>query len=49
MTLQRVPEMLEVYGNDVIFLVGGGLHRHGPDLIENSRYFSQLVSQFAPS
>jgi ribulose-bisphosphate carboxylase large chain len=49
MTLQRIPEMLDVYGNDVIFLVGGGLHRHSPDLVENSRYFLQLVSQFAPS
>jgi ribulose-bisphosphate carboxylase large chain len=45
MSLQRIPEMLEVYGSDVIFLVGGGLHRHGPDLVENSRYFLQLVSQ----
>jgi ribulose-bisphosphate carboxylase large chain len=43
MSIARVPEMLEVYGRDVIFLVGGGLHKHGPDLVENSRYFRQLV------
>jgi ribulose-bisphosphate carboxylase large chain len=49
MTLQRIPEMLDVYGHDVIFLVGGGLHRHGPDLVENTRYFSQMVSQFVAS
>jgi ribulose-bisphosphate carboxylase large chain len=43
MTISRVPEMLEVYGRDVIFLVGGGLHKQGPDLVENGRYFHRLV------
>jgi len=47
MTLERVPEMLEVYGRDVIFLIGGGLHQRGPDLTENSRYFRQLVETLA--
>lgn len=46
MSLERVPEMLEVYGNDVIFLVGAGLFTHGPDLIENCRYFRKLVDSF---
>jgi ribulose-bisphosphate carboxylase large chain len=44
MSISRVPEMLEVYGREVIFLVGGGLHKQGPDLVENSRYFHQLVA-----
>jgi len=43
MSLARVPEMLDLYGRDVIFLVGGGLHQHGPDLVENCRYFRRLV------
>jgi ribulose-bisphosphate carboxylase large chain len=43
MTLERVPEMLELYGRDLIFLVGGGLHRQNPDLVESSRYFRKLV------
>jgi ribulose-bisphosphate carboxylase large chain len=43
MTMRRVPEMIEVYGKDVIFLMGGGLHKHGPDLVANCRYFRQLV------
>jgi S-methyl-5-thioribulose 1-phosphate isomerase len=43
MNLERVPEMLELYGREVIFLIGGGLLRHGPDLIENCRYLRQLV------
>ncbi len=45
MTMERVPEMLDVYGKDVIFLMGGGLHKHGPDLVENCRYFRQLVER----
>lgn len=45
MSLARVPEMRELYGRDVIFLIGGGLHRCGPDLAENSRYFRRMVEQ----
>jgi ribulose-bisphosphate carboxylase large chain len=43
MSLDRVPDMLEVYGRDVIFLIGGGLHQQGPNLIENCRYFYKMV------
>ena len=43
MNLDRVPDMLEVYGHDVIFLIGGGLHQQGPDLVENCRYFHKMV------
>ncbi|HSH77625.1 MAG TPA: RuBisCO large subunit C-terminal-like domain-containing protein [Herpetosiphonaceae bacterium] len=43
MSLARVPEMLDFYGPDVIFLIGGGLHTHGPDLVENSRFFRRLL------
>jgi ribulose-bisphosphate carboxylase large chain len=43
MTFESVPGMLRVYGNDVIFLIGGGLFRHGPDLVENARYFSSMI------
>lgn len=43
MSLDRVPEMLETYGQDLIFLIGGGLFKHGPDLVENCRYFRQMV------
>lgn len=32
MTVQRVPEMLDFYGEDVVLLIGGDLHR-GDDLI----------------
>jgi ribulose-bisphosphate carboxylase large chain len=46
MSLDRVPEMLETYGKDLIFLIGGGLFKHGPDLVENCRHFRKLVEQF---
>jgi len=45
MSLDRVPEMLDTYGHDLIFLIGGGLFKHGPDLVENCRYFSRMVEQ----
>ncbi len=45
MTIQRIPELLQVYGQDVIFLIGGGLFQYGPDLVENCRYFRKLVEQ----
>ena len=43
MSLARVPEMLETYGKDLIFLIGGGLFKHGPDLVENCRHFRKMV------
>lgn len=46
MEFDRIPEMLQVYGQDVIFLIGGGLFRRGPDLVENSRYFRKMIEQF---
>jgi ribulose-bisphosphate carboxylase large chain len=47
MSLDRIGELMAVYGNEVIFLVGGGLFKHGPDLIENCRYFHDMVSNFS--
>jgi ribulose-bisphosphate carboxylase large chain len=44
MTLERIPELFEVYGKDVIFLVGGGLFRQGPNLVENCKYFLSMIS-----
>ncbi|WP_202945826.1 RuBisCO large subunit C-terminal-like domain-containing protein [Acetonema longum] len=46
MSLERVPELLEVYGRDVIFLIGGGLFKHSPDLLGNCRYFRRIVEKF---
>lgn len=45
MSLARVPEMLETYGRDLIFLIGGGLFQHGPDLLDNCRYFRSMIER----
>ncbi len=45
MTLEKLPEMVEFYGNEVILLIAGGLYGHGPDLGENCREFRQFVEQ----
>ena len=46
MSLERVPEMLDLYQRDVVFLIGGGLLRHSPDIVENCRYFLKLVEHY---
>lgn len=48
MSISTIPEMIPVYGCDVAFLVGGGLFRHGPDIVENCRYFRSLVNDMEP-
>lgn len=45
MSLANVPDAIQLYGNEVVFLIGGGLFSHGPDLIENCRVFRELVEQ----
>jgi len=47
MTVERVPEILEFYGNDVILLISGGLFTMGPDLVENCRRFREVVESTA--
>ncbi len=47
MNLERIRDMRTLYGQDVIYLIGGGLHRAGPDLVENARQFNHLVSMRA--
>ena len=43
MSLERVPEMLEAYGQDVILLIGGGLMTPGSDLVATCRRFRALI------
>lgn len=43
MSIDSIPDMMRLYGNEVVFLVGGGLFTHGPDIVENCRYFRSLV------
>ncbi len=45
MTLDRIPDLLVLYGEDVLFLMGGGLYGRSPDLADNARYFLSLVGR----
>ncbi len=45
MTLEKVPDMLALYGNDVMFLIGGALYSRTADLVENVQYFLSLVGR----
>lgn len=44
MTTDRAQDMRDVYGRDFVLLMGGGLHRHSPDLTKNAEYFVEMVS-----
>jgi ribulose-bisphosphate carboxylase large chain len=41
--LEKISELIEFYGTDVMFLIGGGLFRDG-GLIENCRKLKKLIS-----
>jgi ribulose-bisphosphate carboxylase large chain len=43
MTVDRVPEMLEFYGRDVMFLIGGALLEAGDRLVEKTAEFVARV------
>jgi len=45
MNLQRLPELLEFYGNEVMFLVGADLVRNGPDIEKNCALYRRLVER----
>lgn len=42
MTMDRTAEMLDFYGNDIVLLIGGDLHRGG-SLRENAQAFRQAI------
>ncbi|MGE5343676.1 MAG: RuBisCO large subunit C-terminal-like domain-containing protein [Candidatus Omnitrophota bacterium] len=43
MSIERIPDMLDVYGKDVIFLIGGALHKMGPDLVDNCKRYLEAL------
>lgn len=47
MTLERVPEMLDFYGPDVMVLIGGGLLAAGARLTDETAAFASLVHKHA--
>jgi len=42
-TMNNIPLMKQTYDSDIIYLMGGGLHKAGPDLIANARRFRELL------
>lgn len=42
---KRLPELLDIYGPDTMFLVGGDMFRRGPDLAANMKAFVELLAQ----
>jgi len=44
MVLARVPELLQLYGDDVMLLIGGDLYRNGPDVTANASRFRDLLA-----
>lgn len=45
MSLERVHELVEFYGRDVMLLIGGDLHRHGSSLVDACRKFVEIVDE----
>ena len=45
MTIERIPEMIEMYGRDTALLIGGALSRG--DLGENARRMTELVHSYS--
>jgi ribulose-bisphosphate carboxylase large chain len=43
MNYHNIPELRDAYGDDVVYLVGGAMHREGHRISENCRNFRRLV------
>ncbi|AKA67395.1 RuBisCO large subunit C-terminal-like domain-containing protein [Clostridium scatologenes] len=43
MNLENIPESYKAYGDDVAFLIGGGLFRKGYSIADTCKYFKNLV------
>jgi ribulose-bisphosphate carboxylase large chain len=43
MTLERIPELHQFYGSDVVFLVAGDLYKQGQSLAQNARTMREMV------
>jgi ribulose-bisphosphate carboxylase large chain len=45
MTAENIPAMLDAYGKDVVFLMGGGLFRGGDNLTDNCKKMRDLIER----
>lgn len=46
-TEARLPELMKLYGQDVMYLVGGDMFRRGNDLRANSAHFMEILQKAA--
>ncbi len=44
MTYDNVPLIVEMYGRDVVYLIGGALYKRGPSLSDNCRELRETVA-----
>jgi len=45
MTLERIAQMREVYGPDLLLLIGGSLYSHSENLVDGARHFMKLAGR----
>lgn len=45
MSVDKVKQMVDLYGNDVLLLIGGALHRMSADLEKSARIFKEEVER----
>ena len=45
----RLNELVKLYGNDTMFLVGGDMFRRGPDIESNMAYFVERLTDLSES
>jgi len=45
MNVRNIPQMVSTYGGDVVYLVGGAMHREGASISDNCRNFRSLVHE----
>jgi ribulose-bisphosphate carboxylase large chain len=48
MQFDSLPRLAADYGEDAVFLIGGSLRSHSPDLVENTRVFQSKIAEFFP-
>jgi ribulose-bisphosphate carboxylase large chain len=45
MNVNNIPQMVSTYAADVVYLIGGAMHREGASISENCRNFRRLVQE----
>ncbi len=46
MRFDSIPQLAADYGQDAVFLIGGSLLAHSPDLVENTHVFQAKISEY---